>query len=99
MPKDRLKQLKVLGKESCFSFPFHQIEVLSRIMLLTDETGLLKGFLFGRSRIGVSLLKFIDDTIFFSRARMTDLQNLKLILLIFGHVSYLQIWTLYLLST
>ncbi|RVW46760.1 GTP-binding protein TypA/BipA-like [Vitis vinifera] len=39
----------------------------------------------------VSLLQFADDTIFFSKASMEHLQNLKIILLVFGQVSGLKI--------
>lgn len=80
-------QLEVIGKDFYFSFPFHH----SRMMLRVEEIGLLKGFLVGRSRIRVTLLQFANDTIFFSRASMEDLQNLKLILLVFWHISRLKI--------
>ena len=53
-------------------------------MLRAEEGSLLEGFLMGRDRIRLSHLQFIDDTIFFSKASMEDMQNLKLILLDFG---------------
>ena len=45
----------------------------------------------GRDRTRVFLLQFADDTIFFSKASLEHLQNLKLILLVFGQVSGLKI--------
>ena len=45
----------------------------------------------GRDRTRVSLLQFADDTIFFSKASLQHLQNLKIILLVFGQVSGLKI--------
>ena len=53
-------------------------------MLRAEEGSRLEGFLMGRDRIRLSHLQFIDDTIFFSKASMEDMQNLKLILLDFG---------------
>ncbi|RVW26926.1 putative ribonuclease H protein [Vitis vinifera] len=55
------------------------------------ETGITEGFLVGRDRTRVSLLQFADDTIFFSKASLDLLQNLKIILLVFGQVSGLKI--------
>ncbi|KAL6312635.1 hypothetical protein AAG906_019528 [Vitis piasezkii] len=52
-------------------------DVLSRLMI--------------RDRTRVSLLRFLDDTIFFSKASLDLLQNLKIILLVFGQVSGLKI--------
>ena len=45
----------------------------------------------GRYRTRVSLLQFADDTIFFSKASLEHLQNLKIIFLVFGQVSGLKI--------
>ena len=45
----------------------------------------------GRDRTRVSLLQFADDTIFFSKASLDHLQNLKIILLVFGQISGLKI--------
>ncbi|RVX05721.1 Transposon TX1 uncharacterized 149 kDa protein [Vitis vinifera] len=45
----------------------------------------------GMQRVGLRLLEFADDTIFFSKASMEHLQNLKIILLVFGQVSGLKI--------
>ena len=56
-----------------------------------EKSGLVEGFLVGRDRIIVSHLQFAKDTIFFSRASMEDLQNLKLILLVYGNTSWLTI--------
>ncbi|KAJ9671271.1 hypothetical protein PVL29_027318 [Vitis rotundifolia] len=66
-------------------------DVLSRLMIRAEETGLTEGFLVGRDRTRVSMLQFADDTIFFSKASLEHLQNLKFILLVFGQVSGLKI--------
>lgn len=50
--------------------------------------GILEGFLVGRSRTRVSHLQFAD---IFSNAKTEVLQNLKIILLIFGHIYGLKI--------
>ena len=47
----------------------------------------LEGSLVRRSRTRVSHLHFADNTIFFSNARDEELQNFKIILLIFGYIS------------
>ena len=60
-------------------------------MLRAEESGLLKGFLTSRGRIRVSHLQFANDTIYFSRAYMEELQNLKLIMLVFEKLSGLKI--------
>ncbi|RVW51561.1 putative mitochondrial protein [Vitis vinifera] len=59
------------------------VDVLSRLMIRAEETGLTEGFFVGRDWIRVSLLQFADDTIFFSKASLEHLQNLKIILLVF----------------
>ncbi|RVW59648.1 hypothetical protein CK203_103280 [Vitis vinifera] len=56
-------------------------DVLSRMMIRAEETGLIEGFIVGKDRTKVSLLHFVDDTIFLSKASLECLQNLKLILL------------------
>ncbi|RVW97209.1 Protein-tyrosine sulfotransferase [Vitis vinifera] len=66
-------------------------DVLSRLMIRAEETGITEGFLVGRDRTRVSLLQFADDTIFFSKASLDLLQNLKIILLVFGQESGLKI--------
>ena len=60
-------------------------------MLKAKEGGPVEGFLLGRDRIRVSHLQFANNTIFFSRASMEDLKNLKLILLVFGKLLGLKI--------
>ena len=67
------------------------VDVLRRLMIRAEETGLTKGFFVGRDRTRVSLLQFADDTILSSKASLEHLQNLKLILLVFGQVSGLKI--------
>ena len=42
-------------------------DVLSRLMIRAEETGLTEGFFVGRDKTRVSLLQFVDDTIFFSK--------------------------------
>ena len=59
-------------------------DVLSRLMFRADETGLTEGFLVGRDRTRVSLLRFANNTIFFSKASLEHLQNLKIILWFLG---------------
>ena len=61
------------------------------LMSRAEETGITEGFLVGGDRTRVSLLQFADDTIFFSKASLDLLQNLKIILLVFGQVSGLKI--------
>ncbi|RVX16675.1 Transposon TX1 uncharacterized 149 kDa protein [Vitis vinifera] len=68
-----------------------EVDVLSRLMIRAEETGLTEGFFVGRDRTRVSLLQFADDTIFCSKASLEHLQNLKIILLVFGQVSGLKI--------
>ena len=66
-------------------------DVLNMLMIRAKETGLTEGFLVGRDRTRVSLLRFANNTIFFSKASLEHLQNLKIILLVFGQVSGLKI--------
>ena len=62
------------------------VDVLSRLIVRAEEKGVFEGFLEGRDRTMVSHLQFVDDTIFFSRASLEELQSLKLILLVFGRL-------------
>ena len=66
-------------------------DVLSRMLLRADERSLLEGFREGRNRTRVSHLQFADDTIFFSNSYVEDLQTLKSLLLVFGHISGLKV--------
>ncbi|KAJ9695822.1 hypothetical protein PVL29_011012 [Vitis rotundifolia] len=66
-------------------------DVLSRLLFRAEEIGLTEGFFVGRDRTRVSLLQFVDDTGFFSKASLEHLQNLKIILLVFGQVLGLKI--------
>ena len=52
---------------------------------------MLEGFRVGRNRTRVTHLQFADDTIFFSNTREEDLQTLKSLLLVFGHISGLKV--------
>ena len=67
------------------------VDVLSKLVVRVEERGLFEGFLVGRNRTRASRLQFADDTIFFSRAALEDLQTLKQILMVFRHLSGLQI--------
>ena len=60
-------------------------------MLRVEESGLLEGFNVGRSEAIVSHLQFADETIFFWRACLEELKTLKIILLVFGHISRLKV--------
>ena len=91
--KVRLRPLNVLRQGDLFS-PFLftlGVDVLSKMMIRAEESGLIEGFVVGRDRTRVSLLQFTNDIIFFSKASPEYLQNLKLILLVFGQVSSLKI--------
>ena len=66
-------------------------DALRRMMIRAEERGLLEGFTVGRDGSRVSLLQFADVTIFFAKACPNSLQNLKLILLVFGQLSRLKI--------
>ena len=91
--KVRLRPLNVLRQGDLFS-PFLftlGVDVLSKMMIRAEESGLIEGFIVGRDRTRVSLLQFTNDIIFFSKASPEYLQNLKLILLVFGQVSSLKI--------
>ena len=91
--KVRLRPLKVLRQGDLFS-PFLftlGVDVLRKMMIRAEESGLIEGFIVGRDRTRVSLLQFTNDIIFFSKASPEYLQNLKLILLVFGQVSSLKI--------
>ena len=63
-----------------------EVDVLSRIIFRAEDKGLIEGFLVGRYRTKVSILPFANDTIFFSKALLELLQNLKIILLVFRQV-------------
>ena len=67
------------------------VDIFSRLVIRAEETGITEGFFVGRDRTRVSLLQFANDTIFFSKASMEHLQNLKIILVVFGQVSGLKI--------
>ncbi|RVW14714.1 LINE-1 retrotransposable element ORF2 protein [Vitis vinifera] len=62
-------------------------DVLSKMLLRAEERNLLEGFKVGRNRTRVSHLQFADGTIFFSNTKEEDLQTLKSLLLVFGHIS------------
>ena len=66
-------------------------DVLSRMLLKTEERNLLEGFRVGRNRTRVFHLQFANDTIFFSNTREEELQTLKSLLLVFRHISGLNV--------
>ena len=61
------------------------------MLLRVEERNLLEGFRVGRNRTRVSHLQFADDTIFFSNTKEEELQTLKSLLLVFGHISGLKV--------
>lgn len=60
------------------------------MLLRAEDSGILEGFLVERSRTKVTNLQF-SNIMFFSNARMEELRNLKIILLIIGCISRLKI--------
>ncbi|RVW91468.1 Transposon TX1 uncharacterized 149 kDa protein [Vitis vinifera] len=66
-------------------------DVLSRMLMRAEERNMLEGFRVGRNRTRVTHLQFADDTIFFSNSREEELQTLKSLLLVFGHISGLKV--------
>ncbi|WKA03336.1 hypothetical protein VitviT2T_021451 [Vitis vinifera] len=66
-------------------------DVLSRMLMRAEERNMMEGFRVGRNRTRVSHLQFVDDTIFFSNLREEELQTLKSLLLVFGHISGLKV--------
>ena len=67
------------------------VDIFSRLVIRAEETGLAEGFFVERDRTRVSLLQFADDIIFFFNDSLGHLQNLKIILLVFGQVFGLKI--------
>ncbi|RVW36770.1 Transposon TX1 uncharacterized 149 kDa protein [Vitis vinifera] len=65
--------------------------VLSRMLLKTEERNFLEGFRVGRNRCRVSHLQFADDTILFASPREEEVQTLKSLLLVFGQISGLKV--------
>ncbi|RVW25786.1 Transposon TX1 uncharacterized 149 kDa protein [Vitis vinifera] len=79
------------GCLSSVSFAILVNDVLSRMLMRAEERNMLEGFRVGRNRTRVSHLQFADDTIFFSNSREEELQTLKSLLLVFGHISGLKV--------
>ncbi|KAL6328062.1 hypothetical protein AAG906_033333 [Vitis piasezkii] len=61
------------------------------MLMRAEERNMMEGFRVGRNRTRVSHLQFADDTIFFSNSREEELQTLKSLLLVFGHISGLKV--------
>ena len=55
-------------------------------MIRVEERGLLEGSTVGSDGIRLSLLQLAKDTVFFSKPSLESLQNLKLVLLVFGQL-------------
>ena len=55
------------------------------------EKKLFKGFLVGRNNVEISILQYVDDTIFFREASMENVKAIKVILRSFELVSRLKI--------
>ena len=62
------------------------VDVLSRMLLRVEERNSFEGFKVGRNSTRVPYLQFTDDTIFFSNTCEKELQTLKSLLLVFGHI-------------
>ena len=67
------------------------VDVLSRMLLKTEERSVLEGFRVGRNRVRVTHLQFADDTIFFADSCAEELQTLKNLLLVCGQISGLKV--------
>ena len=67
------------------------VDVLSKLVVIAKEKGLFEGFLVSKNRTRVSHLQFVNNTIFFFRASLEELQSLELILLVFRCLSRLTI--------
>ena len=61
------------------------------MLLRAEERNSLEGFRVGRNRNRVFHLQFADDSIFFSNTREEELQTLKSLLLVFGHIYGLKV--------
>ncbi|KAL6340733.1 hypothetical protein AAG906_021271 [Vitis piasezkii] len=96
-------KVKWVKERDCNSKFFHKVANGRRnrkfIKFLENERGSLLragkkfvgGFQVGRNRTRVSHLQFADDTIFFPNTCEEDLQTLKSLLLVFGHISGLKV--------
>ena len=69
--------MEVWDKETLFLLSFSPLWRM--MMIIAKESGLTNGFIVGRDRTRVSLLQFANDTIFFSKASLENLENFKLI--------------------
>ena len=68
--KGQVKATRSLRQGDPFSsFLFAIVaDVLSRMVIRLEESGLIEGFIVGRDRTRVPLLQFTNETIFFSKA-------------------------------
>ena len=51
------------------------VDVLSIMIFQVEESSLIEGFLVGLNSTRVSILEFVDDTIFFSKASLEHLSQ------------------------
>ena len=91
--KGRVKAYRGLRQGDPLSFFLFTlvVDVLSRMLLRAEERNSLEGFRVVRNSTRMSHLQFADDTIFFSSTREKDLQTLKSVLLVFGHIFGLKV--------
>ena len=66
-------------------------EALNGIMSQALQKGLFRGFLCGKNKVEVSLLQYVDDTIFFGGTSMDNVRAIKAMLRAFELVSGLKI--------
>ncbi|XP_028112427.1 uncharacterized protein LOC114310576 [Camellia sinensis] len=80
-----------LGVLVILQYVGHFADVLSWIIDIPKDKGVIEGFMVGRDRIGVTHLQFADDTIFFSSNEESKMGSLLKILRIFEIVSGLKV--------
>ena len=66
-------------------------EGLNRLMRQSVEKNLFRGFPVGRNKVDISILQYVDDTIFFGEASMENTKAIKSILRTFELASGLKI--------
>ena len=66
-------------------------ESLTELMREAQEKNLFEGFLVGRNNVDISLLQYVDDTIFFGKTSMANVKTIKVMLKRFELVSDLKI--------
>jgi len=66
-------------------------EVLNGLMREAEKQNLFRGFQVGSNKVGISILQYADDTIFFGEASLENVKAIKAILRTFELVSGLKI--------